>query len=57
MHVLRNVYDFITGGSVVSPIGVACAIVAGSLMHTFRAEAVSAILVLTFVASTYEKPT
>lgn len=57
MRVLREIYDFITGGSIASPIGVACAIVAGSVLHAFRGEAVSAILVITFIASAYEKPT
>ena len=57
MRVLREINDFITGGSIVSPIGVACAIIAGSLLHAFRGEAVFAILVLTFISSTFEQPT
>jgi hypothetical protein len=57
MHALRNVYDFITGGSIASPVGVACAIVAGSLLHSYRGEAVFAILVMTFIVSSFEKPT
>lgn len=56
MNALREIYDFITGGSVVAPVGLACAIVATVLIHAYRAEVLSAILGLTFVASTLEKP-
>ena len=57
MNALREIYDFITGGSIVAPVGLACAIVATAFAHAYRAEVLSAILVLTFVASTFEKPT
>jgi hypothetical protein len=53
---VREIYDFITGGSVAGPIGLACAIVAGVALHEWRAEVFTAILVLTFAASTLEKP-
>lgn len=57
MHVLREIYDFVTGGSIVAPLGLACAVLAAVILHAYRAEAFSAIVVITFVASTFEKPT
>ena len=57
MNALREIYDFITGGSVAAPIGLACAIAAATLVPDYRGETLSAILVLTFIASAYEKPT
>ncbi len=56
MRLVNEIYDFITGGSVVTPIGVACAIAAAFLMPAFRAEIFVAIVALTFGASTFEKP-
>ena len=56
MRVVTEVYDFITGGSLVTPVGVACAIAAAFLLPAFRAEAFVAIVALTFVASTFETP-
>ena len=56
MNALREVYDFVAGGSIVAPIGLACAIIAGSLLHAYRPEVLTAILVLTLAASCYEKP-
>ncbi len=57
MHALREAYDFITGGSVAAPAGLACAIIATTLAHVYRGEILGVILVVTFVASTLEKPT
>jgi hypothetical protein len=56
MRVVTEVYDFITGGSIVTPIGVACAIAAAFLLPAYRAESFVAIVALTFVASTFETP-
>jgi hypothetical protein len=56
MRVVNEIYDFITGGSVVTPIGVACAIAAAFLMPAARAETFVGIVALTFVASTFEPP-
>ncbi len=56
MRVLNEIYDFITGGSVVAPIGVACALAAAFLVPSFRAQLLIGIVALTFVASTFETP-
>jgi hypothetical protein len=56
MRVVTEIYDFITGGSVVTPIGVACAIAAAFLLPTYRAESFVGIVALTFIASTFEMP-
>lgn len=56
MRVVIEIYDFITGGSVVTPIGVACAVTAAFLMPVFRAETFVGIVALTFIASTFETP-
>ncbi|MEO9170450.1 MAG: hypothetical protein ABI282_05185 [Candidatus Baltobacteraceae bacterium] len=56
MRVLREIYDFITGGSIAAPVGLACAVIAAVALHAWRAEVFSAIVVLTFIASTLEKP-
>lgn len=56
MRVVNEMYNFITGGSVVTPVGVACAIAAAFLLPASRAELFVAIIALTFVASTFEKP-
>lgn len=55
MRVLRSVYEFITGGSVVAPLGVALAIVAALALPFARAGAFVAIVACTFIASTYER--
>lgn len=55
MRVLREIYDFIAGGSIAAPVGLALAVIAAIALHTWRAEVFSAIIILTFVASTYEK--
>lgn len=56
MRVVNEIYDFITGGSVITPIGVACAIAAAFLMPAFRAETFVGIVAMTFIASTFETP-
>lgn len=56
MRVVNEIYDFITGGSVVTPVGVACAIAAAFLLPAFRAETFVGIIAVTFVASTFEAP-
>lgn len=56
MRVVTEVYDFITGGSLVTPVGVACAIAAAFLLPGHRAEAFVSIVALTFIASTFEMP-
>ncbi len=56
MRVATEVYDFITGGSLVTPVGVACAIAAAFLLPAYRAETFVGIIALTFVASTFEMP-
>lgn len=55
MRIIREVYDFITGGSIAAPVGLLCAIGAALALTAWRAEVFSAILVLTFIASTAEK--
>lgn len=57
MRVLREIYDFITGGSIAAPIGLACALGAALLLPHWRAEAFSIIVLLSLVASTLERPT
>lgn len=61
MKALREIYEFITGGSIVTPIGAACAIVVVSLTTSLapglRAGIFLAILVLTLIASTFERVT
>jgi hypothetical protein len=56
MRVVNEVYDFITGGSAVTPFGVALAIVAAFWLPLFRTEAFLVIVAATFVAATFEKP-
>ena len=56
MNVLREIYDFVTGGSIAAPIALACAIIAAALLRAYRGEALVGILFLGFVASTLEKP-
>lgn len=56
MRVVNEIYDFITGGSVVTPIGVACAIAAAFLMPVARTETFVGIVALTLVAATFETP-
>ena len=57
MKVLREIYDFITGGSIASPVLLACAIAAAYLLPSFRAEAFTVLVVLAFIVSTFERVT
>ncbi|HVS46359.1 MAG TPA: hypothetical protein VMS32_06800 [Verrucomicrobiae bacterium] len=61
MKALREVYDFVTGGSIVSPIGAICAIVVvlatSSLDPGLRAAIFLGIIALTLIASTFERVT
>ncbi len=52
MNALRAVYDFVTGGSIVAPAGLALAL----LCARFGAIWLVAILSLTLIASTFERP-
>ena len=54
MKLLREIYDFITGGSRLTPLGLALALLAAFTLPVFRAEAFVAIVVATLVASTFE---
>ncbi|MGR4064438.1 MAG: hypothetical protein ACLQPV_03215 [Vulcanimicrobiaceae bacterium] len=52
MKPLRAVYEFVTGGSIVAPAGLAVAL----LFARFGALWLIAILAVTLVASTFEAP-
>ena len=57
MRALREIYDFITGGSIVSPIGVFCAIAAGVLAPPpWRAPAIVFFGAAAFIGSVFERP-
>lgn len=53
MKAIREVYDFITGGSAVTPFGLALALLASR----YGAGAFLGVVLLTFVASTFERVT
>ena len=60
MKLLREIYDFITGGSIVAPAGLAVAIVlarilAGHISPSQLGGAFLGTLLLTFFASTLER--
>lgn len=57
MRVVNEIYDFITGGSVLTPIGVGCAILAAFFLPAFKMETYVAIIAVTFIGATFEKPT
>ncbi len=57
MRVVTEIYDFITGGSFVTPIGLACAIACAFLLPAFRTEAFVGIIALTLIAASFERPT
>jgi hypothetical protein len=57
---LERIYEFVTGGSIAAPIGVAAALLLGHfgarvLTPPLLAGAFFAVLVLTFAASTVER--
>ncbi len=56
MRALSEIYDFITGGSIVTPFGLAIAILAAFWLPHLRAEAFVGIAALTFVAASFERP-
>lgn len=55
MNLLRSIYSFITGGSIVAPIGLAAAIVAASLLPAWRTQAFIVIIAVSLAASVFEK--
>lgn len=59
MKIVREIHDFIAGGSIVAPVGVALSIAASYLIPsaapTARAATFFLILAGTFVASAYER--
>jgi hypothetical protein len=57
VRVLREIYDFVTGGSIVAPVGLACAVIAAMLVPQAREAVFLSVLAATFVASTFERPT
>lgn len=57
MRALKRIYDFITGGSIVTPIGLALALIVAFTLPSMRPEAFCALIVLTFVGSAFERPT
>jgi hypothetical protein len=56
VRVLNEIYDFITGGSVVTPVGVTLAILAAFFMPVNGIPTFVALIALTFVAATFERP-
>lgn len=59
MNILREIYDFITGGSISAPIGLAVAIVAAIVLgHGAAASYVFfALILMTLLAATNERVT
>lgn len=58
MNALREIYDFITGGSIAAPVGmaVACAtLLVPALAPGTRAIVFVGVLVLTLVLASYER--
>jgi len=57
MKVLREIYDFITGGSIATPIGLAVAVLAVILLGhgEFSSYVFIALILLTLLAATREK--
>lgn len=51
MKVLREVYDFVTGGSIAAPVGLIVAVLASR----YGAAAFLGVVLLAFVASTLER--
>lgn len=56
MRVVNEIYDFITGGSIAAPVGVALAILAAFFLPAYRTETFLSLAALTFIAATFEKP-
>jgi hypothetical protein len=57
VRVLREVYDFITGGSIAAPVGLACAIAVAVLVPAWRMPGFLGLVVVAFIASVFERPT
>lgn len=57
MRALHEIYDFITGGSIVTPFGVAAAILAAFLVPAWGAQLFIVLVAATFLAAAFEKPT
>ncbi len=57
VRALKSIYDFITGGSIVTPVFLAAAILAAFFLPAFRPEAFLALVALAFIASTFERTT
>ncbi|MDE2483199.1 MAG: hypothetical protein KGN02_13560 [bacterium] len=55
MRLVREIYDFITGGSFVTPVGLALALLAVLLLPHFRLESFVLVIIATVVASTFER--
>ena len=59
MKIVHEIYDFVAGGSIAAPVGLAIAILAAILTPhldpTVRAGTFVAIVVLTLAAATREK--
>lgn len=56
MSALREIYDFITGGSVASVVFVALAIVCAFTLPVFRGEAFVGCAAVALIAAAFEKP-
>jgi hypothetical protein len=58
VRALREIYDFITGGSIVAPIGLFCAITAAVFAPPpWRAPALVTFVAAAFAGSVFERPT
>ena len=56
VRALRSVVEFITGGSIAAPAGLACAIVAAIAFPHARGALFAGIVALAFIASVFERP-
>jgi hypothetical protein len=58
VKIVREIYDFVTGGSIAAPIGLTTAIIVALLVQptSLRVPVFVATIGLTFVASVFEKP-
>lgn len=56
MRALKAIHKFVAGSSIISPIGLGLALIAGFTLPSFRIEIFCAVIALTFIASTFEKP-
>lgn len=56
MHVLRNIYDFITGGSIVAPVAVILGIAAAAFApQSLRGAIVAATGAIALIAAAFER--